>query len=153
MPSPRLTKTRYSKTGQLYSVTTICHRREQVLSNDDAAQCVAEELQRLEADGVVENQAWVLMPDHLHWLFMLKSGTLAKCLQLLKGRSAYRINKFRQRTGPVWQPGYYDHQLRNVDSLYKHALYIIENPVRAGLSTSIEDYAHWWCVWDVVDTK
>ena len=89
------------------------------------------------------------MPDHLHWLFSLRNGSLAGCLQLLKGRSAHAINRLRDRSGAVWQPGYYDHALRDHDAVRKLAEYIVLNPVRAGLVTTVGDYAHWWCAWDL----
>ena len=38
------------------------------------------------------------------------------------------------------QTGYFDHVLRNDESIQKHALYIVSNPVRAGLTMSVGDY-------------
>ncbi len=151
MSSPRLAIGRTSEKGRIYSVTTICHRREPLFLDPLSGGIVTNELRRLEEDGVVENFAWVLMPEHLHWLFSLRSGSLARCLQLLKGRSAYAINRQRDCNDTVWQPGYYDHALRDDDddALRKLAEYIVLNPVRAGLVAKVDDYAHWWCAWDL----
>ena len=47
----------------------------------------------------------------------------------------------RQRTGRyLWQEGYWDHTLRDDESLLAIAAYIVLNPVRAGLVASPEDY-------------
>lgn len=149
MSSPHLAIGRTSEHGRTYSVTTICHHRQPLFLDASAAEIVIDELRRLQQDGVVENFAWVLMPDHLHWLFSLRSGSLARCLQLLKGRSAHTINRQRDRTETVWQPGYYDHALRHEDAVRQLAEYIVLNPVRAGLVAEVDDYAHWWCAWDL----
>lgn len=151
MSSPRLATGRTSENGRIYSVTTICHRRQPLFLDPLAAEIVADELRHLEHDGVVENFAWVLMPDHIHWLFSLRDGSLAQCLQLLKGRSARAINRKRDRSEPIWQSGYYDHALRDDDAVPKLAEYIVLNPVRAGLVTKVVDYAHWWSAWDLKD--
>lgn len=149
MSSPRLAIGRTSERGRTYSVTTICHRRQPLLLDALAAEIVINELRRLQQDGVVENFAWVLMPDHLHWLFSLRSGSLARCLQLLKGRSAHAINRQRDRSETVWQPGYHDHALRHEDATRQLAENIVLNPVRAGLVARVDDYAHCWCAWNL----
>lgn len=151
MSSPRLATGRISENGRIYTVTTICYCRQPFFLDLLAAEIVANELRRLQHDGVVENFAWVLMPDHIHWLFSRRDGSLARCLQLLKGRSAHAINQLRDRSEPVWQSGYYDHALRHDDDLRKYAEYIVRNPVRAGLVVKIEDYAHGWCAWDLTN--
>ncbi len=138
-----------SENSRIYSVTTICYCRKPLFLDPLVAEIVADELRRLQQDGVVENFAWVLMPDHLHWLFSLRDGSLARCLQLLKGKSAHAINRERDRSEAVWQPGYYDHALRHEDATLQLAEYIVLNPVRAGLVAKVDDYAHWWCAWDL----
>ena len=47
----------------------------------------------------------------------------------------------------MWQPGFYDHRLRNEHDLQRQARYIIENPVRAGLAGYAEGYPYLWCRW------
>jgi putative transposase len=145
MSSPRLATGRFSERDRIYSVTTICHRRQPLFLNISAVDVVADELQRLAVDGIADHLAWVLMPDHLHWLFHLRDGTLAQCMQLLKGRSARSINRWSRNHGAVWQAGYFDHALRHDDCVLRHARYILENPVRAGLVRTFDGYAHAWC--------
>jgi REP element-mobilizing transposase RayT len=87
------------------------------------------------------------MPDHLHWLFRLDSGTLSGTIQRMKLRSAQAINRIEKRHGPVWQAGFHDHCIRDERSLQGHARYLIENPLRAGLADKVGDYPHLWCAW------
>jgi putative transposase len=149
MSSPRLTRGRISEHGRIYTVTTVCHRRRPLFLDTFVVGAVTRELRRLADDGIAENHAWVLMPDHLHWLFGLRNCALPECMQLLKGRSARSINRVLDGHGAVWQAGYFDHALRDDDCVRKHARYIIENPVRAGLVQAVGEYAHVWCAWDM----
>ena len=64
-------------------------------------------------------------------------------VQLLKGRSARRINRREDAQGPVWQRAYHDHALRADESLAATIPYILENPLRAGLAQRIKDYSLW----------
>ena len=41
---------------------------------------------------------------------------------------------------PLWQEGYYDRVLREGDDPKQVARYIIENPIRAGLAQSANEY-------------
>ena len=108
---------------------------------------VVREMKRLHDSGVVQSLAWVVMPDHVHWLLELKSGSLATLMQLLKGRSAFEINKaFGSRT-LQWQKGYYDHAVREERDLAGMARYVIANPIRAGLVAWEGDYPLWDSAW------
>ena len=89
-------------------------------------------------EGTVLHHAWVVMPDHVHWLFQLQQGSLGGCMQRFKSRSAHAVNRHQGRSGPLWQPGYYEHHLRPEDALRKQARYVIENPLRAGIATTME---------------
>jgi REP element-mobilizing transposase RayT len=99
------------------------------------------------AAAPVETLAWVLMPDHLHWLFILGDGELANVVRVSKSRSARAVNLMLQREGPVWQKGYYDHAVRDDEDLRKLARYIVDNPLRSGLVQRIGDYPLWDAVW------
>ena len=99
--------------------------------------------------GLTASLAWVLMPDHLHWLFQLESGSLSTLIQQFKAGTAQSINQTQQRRGSVWQAGFHGHCVRDERSLGKIARYLLENPIRAGLVSDIADYPYWWCAWQV----
>jgi len=151
--SPRswaLRRGRRSQVGRVYLVTTTTHGRRPLFRDASYAQCVAEALRVAQECGDVETFAYVIMPDHLHWLFWLRAGTLSRVVGQMKAASAARINRLSGTTGNrVWQPGFYDHALRSEESLLGRARYVIENPVRSGLVAKPEDYPHWFCCWDV----
>jgi putative transposase len=151
MSSPRLTLGRHSEPGRIYSITTVTYRRRPLFLHHGMAAIVEDELRRLASSETIESIAWVVMPDHLHWLFELRQGTLAACMRLLKGRSAHEIIRIFGIHGAIWQPGYFDHALRSDESVRTHARYLLENPVRAKLTTEPMAYAFGWCRWDLND--
>lgn len=92
--------------------------------------------------------AWVVMPDHLHWLVQLGDmGELDQLVRRIKSASARRVNEMRGCSGPLWQPGYYDHLIRDDENLRDVARYIVANPLRAGLVKRVGDYPWWDAIW------
>jgi len=88
--------------------------------------------------------AWVLMPDHAHWLIELgEARTLQGLVDLLKTFSARNVNRTLERYGPIWTPAFHDRALRSQDAVPAVARYIIENPLRAGLVQRTGDYPYW----------
>ena len=98
--------------------------------------------------GHVESLAFVVMPDHFHWLFSL-TGTrqLSICMNNVKAYSAKGINLIRARHCKVWQTGYYDRAIRKEADLARVARYIVANPLRAGIVGSVKEYPLWDAKW------
>ena len=144
-----LRKGRFSQAGQWYFVTITLARRETAVFRDfHSARLVVHQMRRLHDRYFLESLAWVIMPDHLHWLFQLgEKATLSQVMQQLKGASARAVNDYRQCKGSLWQTGFYDYALRKEDDAQGIARYIIANPLRAGLVGSVREYPHWDARW------
>ncbi len=84
---------------------------------------------------------YCLMPDHLHLLLSTKKEghSVLKFIERFKGKTTNKSWTVGWR-GALWQPGFYDRALRQEDDLRKIAQYILENPVRKGLSKSPQDW-------------
>lgn len=147
MPSPRLMTGRRSCIDAFYTITSVTCGREPLFAAASNATLVMRELARCEAEQRVANLAWVVMPDHVHWLFQLRQGTLGASVQAFKSRVARGVNGLRVFSGPVWQAGYYDHRIRNEEDLAVQARYLVANPLRRGLVTCLGDYPYWYCAW------
>ena len=143
----RLRLGRHSLENQAYLLTTVTERRRPVFSDLGNARVLVREIRRLDEAQEVESLAFVVMPDHLHWLITLPAGrNLGRVMQLLKGRSARAI-RLQEDGGALWQAGYHDHALRREEDLRAVARYLVHNPLRAGLATRVGDYPHWDAVW------
>ena len=147
MASPRLTKGRISERFAVYTVTVVTRGRLPLLLGEAASRHLVSQIRLSDVEGSSRTHAWVVMPDHVHWLFMLGSDDLSTCVRRFKSRSALAINSARSGVGPVWQAGFFDHRLRGEEDQRAQANYIIGNPVRAGLVDAIGDYPYWWCRW------
>ncbi len=147
MTSPRLAKGRQSDVGAAYAVTFATRGRSPLLARAPAARQVIAQIRSSDGEGLSRTHAWVVMPDHVHWLFSLRCDDLASCVRCCKSRSARAINLALGAAGPVWQAGFFDHRLRGEDDLRAQARYILLNPVRAGLVRSAGDYPYWGCRW------
>ena len=148
MPYSELRKGRYSGVGQIYFVTTTTHNREPTFNSFNIARTLINNMRLTQIKLDIIFLAWVIMPDHAHWLIQLDgSNSLSKVINHLKGTSARDINRLLNRKGKFWQSNYYDHGLRNDEDLMKIARYIVANPLRANLVKRIEDYPHWDSIW------
>lgn len=145
-----LRRGRQSLPHQVYSITTVTLDRYSNFTDIYAARLLVRELRRLHDAAEVTSLAWVIMPDHLHWLIQLKQHrSLSWVVKSLKARSAVAINRYRCHGGSLWQRAYYDRAARKEDDIRRIARYIVANPLRAGLVRDIGDYPHWDCIWVV----
>lgn len=147
MSSNRLRLGRRTLLGRVYVLTTRCTQNARWFESSEAVEIVVMHFRRSDQSRCTRTLAWVVMPDHIHWMFELRERTLAYVARRFKSSSALALNRFLGRQGKVWQPGYHDHCLRDDAALIRHARYIMANPVRAGLSERIGDYPHAWCRW------
>ena len=142
MASPHgknLRKGRFSAPNHTYLITTVTQNRLPVFEDFYKARLL---IDTLKTERNAQTLAFVVMPDHLHWLMTLgPQSHLPKVVQGIKSISSRKIGK------PIWQAGYHDHALRQETELKATARYIIANPLRAGLVERIGDYPHWDAVW------
>jgi len=144
-----LRKGRVSIPGQIYLVTTVTQKRQTIFTDFHCARIVINSIKYVEQASQVESLCYVIMPDHLHWLFSLNSNrSLQQVVSNIKRRSALRINQYYNQAGTaVWQAGFHDYALRKEEEIKDVARYIVANPLRAGLVDKIGDYPFWDAVW------
>ena len=112
------------------------------------ATAVIDQLRREDLSGNTDTFAFVVMPDHFHWLITLTgSRPLSVSVNTVKSWSTRRINELAGSTGRLWSPGFFDRAIRKEEDLGAIARYIVANPLRAGLVRSIRDYPHWDAKW------
>lgn len=105
----------------------------------------------------IEIDAFVIMPNHIHGIIIIKDATvgadlrvgppnvrtgthagvpLPKMIQWLKTMSTNAYIRGAKTMGwlpfqrHLWQRGYYEHVIRNPDALNRIRQYIIDNPAR-----------------------
>lgn len=99
----------------------------------------------------LENEAFCIMSNHVHWVFRLyekdKNGELVYLQDIMhsvKRFSANRINKLDNREGVFWQKESFDTTIRNEKHMYHVIEYTLNNPVNAGLVKNRNDWPGNW---------
>ncbi|WP_116472393.1 REP-associated tyrosine transposase [Zobellella maritima] len=139
--SSHLRKGRCSESGQVYMVTTITMDRIRYFSDFYMARTLIRILHESETRGHCQMLAFVVMPDHLHWLLRLQDDSLSRLIGRIKSLSARQVGR------RIWQDGFHDHGVRSDEDLRSLARYIVANPVRAGLVKNVGQYPHWDAIW------
>jgi len=145
--SHRLRRGRYSEHGRAYLVTAVIHQRRPVFANWRVGKLLVTEFKRVHDSGQVHSLAWVVMPDHFHWLLQIADGQLSSVIGATKARCTRSVNSKTGARGPLWQSGFHDRAIRDNEDLLPFARYIVANPLRAGLVKRIGDYPLWDAEW------
>ncbi|AHZ70434.1 hypothetical protein OU5_3355 [Pseudomonas mandelii JR-1] len=121
--------------------------RQPLFHDFKSGRLVVDALKTAEQEGFATSLAWVVMPDHFHWLIELQNIQLPSLMARTKSRIAVTLNRSAGRQGPVWQHGYHDRAIRKEEDLQAVARYIVANPLRAGLVERVGDYPLWDAIW------
>jgi REP element-mobilizing transposase RayT len=105
--SHRLRLGRFSQAAQVYMVTVVTLGRRPFFADFAAARALVQSLKTENDLQRATTLAYVVMPDHLHWLMQLQEGAqLVRCVRDVKSVTTHRLGH------PVWQRGFHDHAVR-----------------------------------------
>jgi putative transposase len=116
-----------------------------LFQTDENAQLLIATILKYRDAGEFELHDFVVMPNHLHVVLSLNEGkAIGRAVQLLKGGFSHALHQ----TGgarTVWQPGYYEHRVRDGEEYQRIRNYVRQNPVRRGLVEKALDYSYSSC--------
>ena len=139
---------RRSLQNHVYHVTTSTASRSPLFIDLGAGRCVVQSMLRVQRSGIAETWSYVVMPDHVHLLFQLRSrSSLSDCVATMKAHSSRLLKQKTACRGPVWQRGFYDRCIRSDEDILQIARYLVANPLRAGLVADIGRYSLWDSIW------
>jgi putative transposase len=137
-----LRKGRVSLPNHVYLVTAVTTSRKPVFISFASARLAVRCFYDKDVVRHAQTLAFVVMPDHIHWLLRLENdGNLSEAVRLFKSKVSYILHQH------IWQRGFHDHALRDDEDLRDIARYIIANPMRSGLVKSPGEYPHWDAIW------
>ncbi len=114
-----------------------------LLQSERNAELLIDVLRSLVAEHKFKLHDFVVMPDHVHLLVEVGGDTtIEKAMQFVKGRFSHRLTQEFGHKGEVWQRGFAEVQVLNQQDFESHRRYIAENPVKAGLAASTEEYPY-----------
>src|SRR5207248_316238 len=86
---------------------------------------------------------FVIMREHVHFLLTPAfEESLEKAVQYIKGGFSFRAKRELKFNGEIWQAGFNEHRITDVGDYKNHVTYIYENPVKARLAESPEQYRY-----------
>jgi putative transposase len=133
----------------IYFVTTCVKNRRQLLASDDVTKVLIYEWR-----AAHERHGWavgryVIMPDHVHFFCRpeLDAKPLSEFVGFWKSYTSRKIQALGQpRSTPaattLWQREFFDHVLRSAESYGEKWNYVRENPVRAGLVSTADEWKY-----------
>ena len=85
---------------------------------------------------------YVIMPDHVHFFAFgdQEKQTLSRFVGKWKEWTAKYCHRQLGFAMPLWQPEFFDHVLRSSESYEEKWEYVRNNPVRAGLVETAQDW-------------
>jgi putative transposase len=127
---------RYQQTGDLHHITFSCVRHRPLLGTPEARDVFLALLERTRENYAMNVYGYVVMPTHVHLLVAEpEKALLSVAMQILKQRfSKTRPEEF------VWEPRYYDFNVRTEEKRLEKMVYIHKNPVRDGLVTKPDQW-------------
>jgi len=99
-------------------------------------------------------EAFCIMHNHTHLVCKPlptpdgKYHAISKIMHSFKRYTAIQANEILGRKGQFWQHENYDHVIRSDTELHRVILYVINNPVKAGLVSNWEDWEWTYCKYD-----
>jgi putative transposase len=115
-----------------YTLTTNTYQRRAILVKTTNAELLIDVLFRYRDQGRYMLHGFAVMPEHVHVLLTPSLGqTIERCAQCIKGGFSFALRaEFR---GEVWQPGFFEHRIRDASDYRNQLEYIAANPIHRGL--------------------
>jgi putative transposase len=101
---------------------------------------VLTQIRRAACDEQFLIPAYCFMPDHLHLLIEAHADQSDGLKFISKAKQLSGFHYKQRYRRPLWQRYAYEHVLRDEEKTRVVARYIFENPVRAGLVRSPQEY-------------
>ncbi|HUY81318.1 MAG TPA: transposase [Acidobacteriaceae bacterium] len=136
----RPTRERTQRREQTYFVSSQTGQRKPFFRYERWAALMQEVLQHYRGGSYLLH-AYVIMPDHFHILISPKES-LERAMQNIRGGFSFRAKRAFEWNQDIWQAGFSDHRIRDNEDWNRHILYILHNPVKAGLCERSEDYKY-----------
>jgi putative transposase len=133
----------------IYFITMCTKDRRAVLARDEVASILVDEWNAAhKRHGWVVGR-YVIMPDHVHFFCRPELGA-AKLSEFIGAWKSWTSRRVRALGGPrsataataLWQREFFDHVLRSNESYSEKWNYIFDNPVRAGLVSTVQNWKY-----------
>ncbi len=126
---------------QTFFITANAYMKRNILQSARMATLLIDVLYSYRAQRKFLLHDFVVMPDHLHAIISARV-TIKKAGQFVKGGFSFRAKKELGYPHNIWQPGFYDHRIRDFDEYCVYKKYVAFNPVKRGLVITPQDFPY-----------
>lgn len=130
----------YSTQGMIAHITIGTDQKAPIFKENEYAEAICQIIINTAKEKGNRLYAYCVMHDHIHILVESAVGcSIIEYVKFIKGRfsTICRKNGWKVKL----QRSFYDHFLRIDEDIEKVTRYIIENPIRTGISKSIHEYS------------
>ncbi len=126
----------------IYFMTTCTFKRRAILASKEVGEILVDDWRVDRGRHGWAIGRYVIMPDHVHFFCSAELGakTLPRFIQAWKQWTSKRMAREVRLSGTVWQEEFSDHVLRSSESYGQKWDYLRENPVRARLVESSDEW-------------
>jgi putative transposase len=123
-----------------YFLTFCCNCRRRAFTDATAVDLVMAQFLRAAGNENVAIIACCFMPDHVHLVVegLRDDSDLKRFISRAKQLSGYHYKQSHEKR--LWQRYGYERALREEECTRRVVAYVLENPVRAGLVETVDDY-------------
>jgi len=116
------------------------NNRENIFVADEQKRFFLESLKRQEENQLIDIAAYCFMDNHVHIVIKAVPSDLSKAIKSINIRYAMNFNGKRDRIGHVFQDRYKSEAIIDDKYLLQAIRYIHNNPIKAKMVKSLEDY-------------
>ncbi len=124
----------------VYHVFSRGSNKQAIFRSDEDRSDLLRCLERVLERHRIECLAYVLMPNHTHYLVRLHSGGLSSAMRELNGRYALRFNRRHGLTAHVFKNRFGAVLQETTEQVLWTARYVVANPVKAGLCARPDEW-------------
>jgi len=141
----------YSETG-IYHIMMRGNEKRKIFLDDEDRRRFIYTLFEKASEEKSDIYAYCLMDNHIHLLLHEDGANIARLMKRINVSFVYYFNKKYKRVGHLFQDRYKSEVVDNEEYLLAAVRYIHNNPVKAGIVSSPEEY--WWSsYYDYINTK
>lgn len=143
IPSRNANPTHIILDERTFFVTASTWGKRRMLQSDRAARLFVSTLFEYQAQRKYRLHEFVVMSDHFHVLITVGAAmTIERAVQFIKGGFAFRAGRELRFRAPVWQKGFSELRVLDVEAFEAKSEYIRQNPVMARLVTRAEEWPY-----------
>jgi putative transposase len=142
--------------GNTFFFTVVSFGRRKIFATNIGRRLLARAMVEVRSQYPFSLEAWVLLPDHLHTLWILPEGDTdfskrwglikanfsRKAKPLFDTESLINPSRKQRRETTIWQRRFWEHVIRDKEDFQKHLDYIHYNPVKHGLVRNVRDWPY-----------